>query len=266
MKSTRLADLFYKMNINPFYVVSILVFLVPIGSFVLFKFIVEFNLWNSIGLTILVFSLCSILFLLYFNRSPFREVVQDEKGILSPADGIVVYVRQIRKGEIIESVKNKKHMQLNELLDIADKDMGLESVTGFIIGIELRLFDVHLIRSPITGRKILDHHASGRIVTMGNPGFECINDRETVVLKQEKSKDCRFPLHIAVVQIATFLARTVKSFVRDKINIVQGEPMGFIRLGSQVDVVVFSQKVNALVNVGDRVYGGITKIAEKSRP
>ena len=141
------------------------------------------------------------------------------------------------------------------------KRQGSEGVNGFIIGIELRLFDVHLTRAPITGIKLLDHHVSGKIVSMNNPRFEFINDRETVVLKKESRHSS---LQIAVVQIATFITRTIKSLVRGKTDIVQGQPLGFIRLGSQVDIVVFSKDVDILVETGDRVYGGVTKIAEKT--
>jgi phosphatidylserine decarboxylase len=260
MKSTRLADLFYRLNVNPFYVVTVFVFLVPILTFLVFRFIFGFGLWYSLAGTVLVFLLCSFVFFLYFHRTPHREIFKDKNVILSPADGIIVYVKKIEKGVIIKSVKKKNHMHLSELLDISEKSVGSELATGFIIGIELRLFDVHQTYAPISGKKLLDHHVSGRIVSMNNPRFEFINDRETVVIKQENNSI----FQIAVVQIATYLTRTIKSLVRDKKDIVQGEPLGFIRLGSQVDVVLFSKDVNILVRKGDRVYGGITKIAGKT--
>ena len=67
---------------------------------------------------------------------------------------------------------------------------------------------------------------------------------------------------VAVVQIATFLARTVKSFITKKNSVDQGEPIGIIRFGSQVDLVIFSEDVTILVKEHDRVYGGVSKIAE----
>ena len=42
----------------------------------------------------------------------------------------------------------------------------------------------------------------------------------------------------------------------------QGEPIGIIRFGSQVDMVIFSEDVMILVKEHDRVYGGVSKIAE----
>lgn len=236
-------------------------FLVPIVSFIVFRVGIGFELLPSVVSTIIVFLVCSVVFYLYFHRNPKRNVVSDDRAVLSPADGRIVYIKRIQQGTIIESVKKNNHMRLTELLDVEDTDSS--SATGYIIGIELRLFDVHVTRAPITGVKLWDHHVSGRIVAMGNPDFEYINDRETVLLQKNdpQAKDSA-ALRIAVVQIATFLTRTVKSYVREKTHIMQGEPLGMIRLGSQVDVVLYSTDVRILVKEHDRVYAGVKKIAE----
>ena len=267
MRSTRVADLFYKWDINPFSIVAPLVFLIPISSFIFFIIVIGISTLYSLIYTIVLFLVCSLVFYLYFHRNPKRETIHDDRAVLSPADGRIVYIKEIKQGVIVESVKNKNHMKLTELLDIKDTDVldtGSSLVTGYIIGIELRLFDVHITRAPMSGIKLLDHHVSGRIVSMNNPGFEYINDRETIVIKQEKNNQNQSKglLQFAVVQIATFITRTVKSFVKDKTRLKQGEPLGMIRLGSQVDLVIYSKEVDILVKQHDRVYAGLTKIAE----
>jgi len=241
-------------------VVAALVFLVPICCVVFFNIVLRYNLLASVVSTVVVFLVCSVVFYLYFHRNPKRNIVLDDRVVLSPADGTITYIKEIAQGSIIESVKKKNHMRLTELLDLKDADSS--SATGYIIGIELRLFDVHATRAPITGKKLLDHHVSGRIVSMNTPGFESINDRETVLLRQDINSNESHPLQIAVVQIATVLTRTVKSFVRAKARVTQGEPIGMIKLGSQVDLVIYSKDVCILVKEHDRVYAGVTKIAE----
>ena len=263
MKSTVLADLFYRWGINPFYLVSFLVFLVPISSLLFFTLVTGFALITSMVITVVIFVCCSVIFYVYFHRNPERTIHSDAQAVLSPADGKIVYIKKIKQGEIIESVKKKNRMKLVELMDVTDKSVNAAGANGYIIGVELQLFDVHVTRAPITGKKVLDHHVSGRIVAMTNPHFEFINDRETVVIK-EPSSDAS-GLQVAVVQIATFITRTVKSFVRDKTEITQGDLLGMIRLGSQVDVVIFSPDINILVKEHDRVYAGMTKVAEKTR-
>ncbi len=265
MKSTKLADYFYKIDINPFYVIAPLVFIVPLSMFLLCFFVVSLNVVNSIFSSFIVFLCCSLIFYLYFHRNPDRKIISDENAVLSPADGKIIYIKKIDNGKIIESIKKKNHMRLTELLDVTGKDVNCE--TGYIVGIELQLFDIHVTRCPISGKKILDHHVSGRIVSMNNPQFELINDRETVVIREEMKGDdnSNFLFQIAVVQIATYITRTVRSLIHDKSQLIQGEPMGMIRLGSQVDLILFSSNVNIVVNEGDRVYAGVTKIAEISK-
>lgn len=252
MKSTQLSDLFYKWDVNPFYLIAALVFIYPVCVFIFFFILMQFSITGSIISTLLVLCISFAVFYLYFHRNPNRDIKKDDSVILSPADGIIVYVKKIRNGEIIESVKQEKSILLSELFDTDD----IEFCDGYIIGIEMRLFDVHITRSPITGKKIFEHYVSGKIVTMNHPRFECINERDTVVIQK------RDGFQIAVVQIASFLARTVKSFVTKKNMVDQGEPIGIIRFGSQVDLVIFSKDVTILVKEQDRVYGGVSKMAE----
>ncbi len=252
MKSTQLSDLFYKWDINPFYLIALLVFIYPVCVFIFFLMLMQFSFTGSIISTLLVLCISFAVFYLYFHRNPNREIKKDDSIIFSPADGKIVYVKKITNGEIIESVKQEKSILLSELFDTDD----IESCDGYIIGIEMRLFDVHITRSPITGKKIFEHYVSGKIVTMNHPRFEYINERDTVVIQNEDG------FQVAVVQIATFLARTVKSFVTKKDMVDQGEPIGIIRFGSQVDLVIFSKDVTILVKEHDRVYGGVSKIAE----
>ena len=265
MRSTRLADLFYRWDINPLYVIGPLVFLVPISGFLFFTFAVGSTSLLSFLCTVVLFLVCSVVFWLYFHRNPPRDLISDDHGVLSPADGTIVYIKEITQGMIVESVKKNNHMRLSELLGVKDADgAGSSLVTGYIIGIEMKLFDVHITRAPMSGRKLFDHHVSGEIVSIKNPGFEYINDRETVVIQQQKNEGNPQSglLQIAVVQIATFITRTVRSYVKDKDYIRQGEPLGMIRLGSQVDLVIYSKEVTLLVKEHDRVYAGVTKIAE----
>lgn len=62
-----------------------------------------------------------------------------------------------------------------------------------------------------------------------------------------------------VKQIAGILARRVVSWVKGGEKIAQGEKIGFIKFGSQVDLFM---PLNASVEVklGQKVYGGITVI------
>ena len=90
MKSTVLADLFYRLGINPFYVVSFLVFFIPVACFLFFTVVTRFSLIFAIIGTIGVFVVCSVIFYVYFHRNPRRTIHNDMHAVLSPADGKVV--------------------------------------------------------------------------------------------------------------------------------------------------------------------------------
>jgi phosphatidylserine decarboxylase len=57
------------------------------------------------------------------------------------------------------------------------------------------------------------------------------------------------------------LARRIKSYVSVGDEVIQGDKIGFIALGSQV-VLVVPQSRDLLVKVGDRVVDGETVIAK----
>jgi phosphatidylserine decarboxylase len=92
---------------------------------------------------------------------------------------------------------------------------------------------------------------------MGNPRFEYLNERRSILLKADDG------FTVAVVQIASFLARTIKNKIGKHDSIRQGEVYGMIRFGSQVDLVIDSADVQILVKKNDRVYAGITRVAER---
>lgn len=251
MKATRLADLCYSLDINPFYIVLVSVFIYPLFIFIITNMLLEISIWWSLLIVIVLFALASFIFILYFHRNPTRIIDTDENMILSPADGKVVYVKKFHNGNI-KSDKHGKIITIEELMKKKQDQVN----SGFIIGIEMRLFDVHIIRSPVSGKIFSENHISGNIISMSHPDFELINERETVELESDTG------LRIAVIEIASFLARTIKSYVHNVSSIKQGSKIGIIRFGSQVDLVIFSNSLNLLVKKDDRAYAGITKIAE----
>lgn len=84
----------------------------------------------------------------YFFRNPER-VAPLGNNVVSPADGIVVYVKEVERGEIPIATKNRKKIRLDEITKLDRQD---ELSQGYIIGIFMTLFSVHVNRSPITGR------------------------------------------------------------------------------------------------------------------
>ncbi len=81
------------------------------------------------------------------------------------------------------------------------------------------------------------------------------NERATTVIE-------RPGLEVAVVQIASRLVRQIAGYVGVGDKVAQGQPIGVIRLGSQVDVVLPSRSdLQVTVRPGQRVRAGESVLA-----
>ena len=98
----------------------------------------------------------------WFFRNPLREPPATE-GILSPADGTVVYVKRVAPGEPVVIIKEGLAATVT---DILKQD---EPAPKIVVGIFMSPFDVHYNRAPVTGRvSMIRHHpAEGENLYMG---------------------------------------------------------------------------------------------------
>src|ERR1700686_2972301 len=78
-----------------------------------------------------------VLFLLNFFRDPHRRGSERHVDVLSPADGTVVQIKDVRDGEIWPGLTRQ-------------------------VSIFMSVFDVHVNRAPITGRVVHYRYNPGR--------------------------------------------------------------------------------------------------------
>lgn len=184
-----------------------------------------------------------------FYRDPEREAPPSgEDVVISPADGEVIYVRQAKGGVIPRSTKKGRDYELVELTRTP-----LREEDAIIIGIAMSFLDVHVNRAPVAGRVRLHKHFPGRFGSLGKPEMVYENERATTVFERD---DCE----IAIVQIASRLVRQIASYVDVGEDVVLGQRVGVIRLGSQVDIVLPSH-VRVDVEAGQHVRAGETVLA-----
>lgn len=208
------------------------------------------------GLVCLLTLAASISVLAYrFYRDPERAIPTREDVIVSPADGVVIYLRKSRGGILPVSSKNGRHYTLAELARTPLRDG--EAV---VIGISMSLSDVHVNRAPIKGRVTLRRHFPGSFGSLRRPEMAIANERATTLIEQDE-------LQIAVIQIASRLVRQIVGFVRQGQQVALGQRIGAIRLGSQVDLVLPSREdLKVLVRQGERVWAGESIVAVIERP
>ena len=185
-----------------------------------------------------------------FYRDPERRTPTEDDVLVSPADGEVIYVRRSEEGRVPVATKHGRDYDLEELTKTP-----LEARDAIVIGIAMSFLDVHVNRAPIAGTVTLCRHFPGLFGSLGKPEMVLANERATTLIS-------RGSLQIAVVQIASRLVRQIVGYVREGEDVVAGQRIGVIRLGSQVDVVVpVEAAVDVLVSPGDRVWAGESVLA-----
>jgi phosphatidylserine decarboxylase len=195
--------------------------------------------------TLLAFSLTMIR----FWRIPRREIKAAPGQIMSPADGKVIYIRSIEKGELPVSIKGKVHSRLEEITKTSLLDNA-----GWQIGINMTPFDVHKNCAPVSGKIILSRHFPGKFISLKDAMSQTDNERNTWVIQNET-------LTVGVVQIASRLVRRIDTYIKQGETVTQGEWLGMIRFGSQVDIILPAH-CRILVSTGQQIFAAKTIVAE----
>jgi len=149
-----------------------------------------------------------VLFLIVVNfyRSPFRRFEGDmDTSIVSPADGKVVAVEEVFEPEYF-------------------KDQRLQ------VSVFMSPLNVHANWFPINGKVLLKKHHKGRFKAAYLPKSSSENERSTIVLQRKDG------VEILVRQVAGAMAKRIVTYPEVGYNGHIDEHMGFIKLGSRVDL------------------------------
>ena len=186
--------------------------------------------------------------MLRFWRTPKRKVTASEQEIVSPADGKIIYIKQLSSKETPISMKKGRVSKLSEIT----KTEILETPC-WLIGINMTAFDVHKNCAPISGTITLNKHTNGEFLSLKTLKSEVENERNTFVIENERIK-------VGVIQIASRRVRRIDSYCKKNDFVSKGEWIGMIRFGSQVDVIIpISCEIK--VNIGDQIFAKKSIIA-----
>jgi phosphatidylserine decarboxylase len=191
-------------------------------------FIWDFITWPLVFLTICVAA---------FFRDPVRVTPQGEGLIIAPADGLVT---------MIERVPLPPELAGPQAL--GDQPM-------IRVSIFMSVFDVHINRSPVSGRVRKVAYIPGKFVNADLDKASEDNERQHIVVETAAG------IRIGFTQIAGLVARRILTFVREGDEVEAGERVGLIRFGSRVDVYLPSG-TGPRVLLGQRAIAGETVIAE----
>jgi len=198
---------------------------------------------------IVVFLLFIFLLLYRFFRNPRREIPGNSNDIVSPADGRIIYIKELEVNQTPVTIKKKRVASIKEITktDILEQPC-------YLIGIAMTLFDVHYNRAPIEGKIIMVKHTPGTSIGLNTPESTLTNERNTTVFKREDG------IIAGVVQIAARGVNRCIVMSKEGEILNRGQIFGKIRWGSQADLII-PRNCEILVREGEQVFAGSTIIA-----
>ncbi|HET6489414.1 MAG TPA: phosphatidylserine decarboxylase family protein [Syntrophales bacterium] len=178
------------------------------------------------GLSVAAFA--ALVFVAFFFRNPERTIPGESGLLVSPADGRILKVEDV-------------------VLD------GLLSGRFRKVSIFMNVFNVHVNRSPYSGRVEKIEYHSGKFLSANLDKASADNEKNTVLIRTKEGKA------FLTIQIAGLIARRIVCWIGEGMDIERGQRFGLICFGSRLEVVLpLESKV--LVQAGQKVRAGETPI------
>ena len=168
------------------------------------------------------------VFILQFFRDPGREVPDDPRAVVSPADGRIVEV-----GRAQDPYLKRDALKVSVFMNV---------------------FNVHSNRSPVDGAVRERWYFPGAFVNAALDKASLENERNALWLRTAGGAD------VTCVQVAGLIARRILCYVAPGAALRRGERYGFIRFGSRVDVYLPPDAEPAAA-LGDKVYAAESVLA-----
>jgi phosphatidylserine decarboxylase len=184
--------------------------------------------WICIGITIWVAA---------FFRDPIRTTPIGGNLVVAPADGLVTMIAKVPPPR-----------------ELAGAD-ALPEAEMTRVSIFMSVFDVHINRSPVTGRVRKMAYVPGKFVNADLDKASEENERQHFLIETSGG------VAIGVTQIAGLIARRILTFVQPGDAVEAGQRIGMIRFGSRVDVYL-PAGTGAQILLGQRAIAGETLLAQ----
>lgn len=160
----------------------------------------------------------------WFFRDPARTVPKDEGLVVSPADGRIVGISEVREDRLLKGRAIK-------------------------VSVFLNVFDVHVNRIPCAGRIRAIRYQPGKFLAANKDLASTENEQNAVLLETETG------VPILFVQVAGLIARRIVCWIKEGESVARGERFGMIRFGSRTDLFL-PIGTELRVAPGQKVKGG----------
>jgi len=171
----------------------------------------------------------------YFFRDPERFSINDESFLLSPADGVVSQITEVKGPE----------------------ELGLENKEFTRVSIFMNVFNCHVNRFPSSGKIDKIFYKPGKYLNASLDKSSDENERNYIKFTNSHGDE------IVLVQIAGLIARRIVCEAKEDSEAKQGDRFGIIRFGSRVDLYFNNYKI--LVKKNQKMISGETIVARKNQ-
>jgi len=169
----------------------------------------------------------------YFFRDPERYPINDDSFLVSPADGVISLIVNVR----------------------GPKELNMENKEFQRVSVFMNVFDCHVNRVPISGKIDEIFYKPGKFFDASLDKASEDNERNLIKYSDITGKT------FAIVQIAGLVARRIVCEVKEGQNLNQGDRIGIIRFGSRVDLY-FDNDYKLLAKQGQTVVAGESLLAK----
>jgi phosphatidylserine decarboxylase len=199
------------------------------------------------------------------NQRPVASP-QDDNIVVSPADARLMVFDHI-DDELSVWIKGSE-FTVRRLLDMSRKDAETFR-NGSMAIVRLAPQDYHRFHSPVSGRIVDEHYASGTIFSVSADAMTSRNDAQynQRVITIIDTGDSRFG-KVAMVSIGATCVGSVYMNHHENYVLQKGQEMGFFQFGGSTNVLVFepgkivfdedirshsAKKVETLVRMGQQI-------------
>ena len=169
----------------------------------------------------------------YFFRDPERYPINDDNFLVSPADGVISLIVNVR----------------------GPKELNMENKEFQRVSVFMNVFDCHVNRVPVSGKIDEIFYKPGKFFDASLDKASEDNERNLIKYSNKLGKT------FAIVQIAGLVARRIVCEVKEGQNLNQGDRIGIIRFGSRVDLY-FDNDYKLLAKLGQTVVAGESLLAK----
>jgi phosphatidylserine decarboxylase len=187
---------------------------------------------NILKLILIIIPLFFLIFSLNFFRDPERTPPNEDNVVVSPADGRILFVKEVLDNKYI----NDRAKQ---------------------VSIFMSPLDVHVNRIPINGKVEYVKYFKGDFIAAFEDKASEKNERAEFGIMSKCGK-------VFFTQVAGYIARRIIYKIKEGDEVKIGNRFGMIKFGSRVDVVV-PENWEVEVKKDDRVVAGETVLFKSVR-